>query len=137
MRVLYIHAKEFSYKPREKVKIKAVEDDKGPHSFSNTLVVFLTVEVGDFEHRKDVIPVFIDDLLKIYRKVSAKNIVIYPFAHLSSTLEEPVKALKVLKLLDVELNKRNVKYHRAPFGWYKEFKIHCLGHPLAELSRSF
>jgi threonyl-tRNA synthetase len=26
--------------------------------------------------------------------------------------------------------------HRAPFGWYKAFKISCKGHPLSELSRS-
>jgi len=28
-----------------------------------------------------------------------------------------------------------VKVHRAPFGWYKSFKISCKGHPLSELSR--
>jgi len=27
--------------------------------------------------------------------------------------------------------------YRAPFGWYKAFKISCKGHPLSELSREF
>jgi threonyl-tRNA synthetase len=35
------------------------------------------------------------------------------------------------------LKEKEVEVGRAPFGWYKSFKISCKGHPLSELSRDF
>jgi hypothetical protein len=41
----------------------------------------------------------------------------------------------VLHQIEYELKNKNFNVKRAPFGWYKSFKISCKGHPLSELSR--
>lgn len=140
MRVLYIHAKNFKYKPLEKVGITAVENiDPREYSFSDVLVVFLTIEKGDFIDRENILNSFLADVKNQLDRLKADSLVIYPYAHLSDNLEEPSKALRMLKLIDRKFKKDipGVAYHRAPFGWYKEFILHCLGHPLSELSRKF
>ena len=140
MRVLYIHAKEFSYKPVKKVKLSKVEEtDSFEKKFSNVLVVFLTVEEGDFQIRDNILNKFILDLRQHLNRLNLNSLVVYPYAHLSEKLEEPIKAIRLLKLIDKKIkeNLSIIKYDRAPFGWYKEFMIHCPGHPLSELSRKF
>jgi hypothetical protein len=61
---------------------------------------------------------------------------IYPYAHLTSTLGSPDCALGILKGLGNSLQTESIIVKRAPFGWYKEFEIHGKGHPLADLSMS-
>ncbi len=71
-------------------------------------------------------------------RVGAEAIVIYPYAHLSSRLERPARAHRVLVGLERLVASRwKGRLHRAPFGWYKRFTIRVKGHPLAELSRTF
>jgi threonyl-tRNA synthetase len=138
MRVLYIHAKSFTYRPREKVKIETVEDAETiERSFENALVAFITVEEGDFKRRQEIIDRFVDDVIDVRNRLNADIIILYPYAHLSNTLEKPPIAIRMLRLIERNLANREINLHRAPFGWYKEFMIHCLGHPLAELSRNF
>ena len=140
MRVLYIHAKEFSYKPVKKVKVSKVEETElYEKKFNNVLVAFLTVEEGDFQIRESILAKFIPDLRQHLDRLNLDSLVIYPYAHLSEKLEEPIKAVRLLKLIDKKIKEELniIKYDRAPFGWYKEFMIHCLGHPLSELSRKF
>jgi threonyl-tRNA synthetase len=138
MRVLYIHSREFLYKPREKVKIDIAEEAEPTEKiFHNTLVTFITVEQGDFNRRDEILGAFINDIMDIMQKVKAESVVIYPYAHLSNKLEKPNNAIRLLRMIHRKLEQKGVNSHRAPFGWYKEFKIHCLGHPLAELSRTF
>lgn len=142
MRALYIHAKKFYYRPREKVKIAFIENtDIKNYEFNNVLVSFITIEKGDFERRNEIYEKLISDLIETCKKLNVKDIVLYPYAHLSDNLEAPKLALRFLKLLDNKIRdtikKSNINVHRAPFGWYKEFMIHCIGHPLAEASRRF
>jgi len=140
MRVLYIHAEFFSYKPREKVNIPAVDDCESKEvSFNDVLVIFMTIEKGDFQEKDRIIKEFINDLDIHVKRINCKNIVIYPYAHLSESLESPRLALRMLRVIESSLKKRfgEYKIHKAPFGWYKEFVLKCIGHPLAELSRSF
>jgi len=68
--------------------------------------------------------------------VKASKIVLYPYAHLSSSLSSPGNAEKVLNDAVKSLSK-SFKVFTAPFGWYKAFTISCKGHPLSELSREF
>ncbi|MEM1714140.1 MAG: threonine--tRNA ligase, partial [Desulfurococcaceae archaeon] len=37
---------------------------------------------------------------------------------------------------DVASKSLQVPVYKAPFGWYKSFKLECYGHPLSELSRT-
>lgn len=139
MRTLIIHASEFSYNIKQRVKIPIVEDvDEGQtYEFRNCLVIFVTVEKDDITRLREIKGRFGEDIAVVMGQVNAESAVIYPYAHLSSNLSDPRNAIRVLKRLEDELKARGVSVHRSPFGWYKEFKLHCLGHPLSELSRSF
>ena len=140
MKILYIHAKEFSYKPIERVRISKIEETTSQEKrFENVLVIFLTVEKDDFQRKNDILIKFLEDLKQHLNRLNLNSLVVYPYAHLSEELEEPIKAVRLLKLLDKKIKEelKDAEYNRAPFGWYKEFMIHCLGHPLSELSRRF
>jgi threonyl-tRNA synthetase len=39
-------------------------------------------------------------------------------------------------MLEEQLDAVGFSVKRAPFGWYKAFKLHCKGHPLSELSKT-
>ncbi len=140
MKVLLIHAKEFRYRPIKRAQSKRVEEaDDIMKKFENALVAFLTIEEGDFKDRDIKINELINVLIEKCKEIKPDYLVVYPYAHLSNRLEDPVKAVRILKMIDLkvrdEVSKTNIKYDRAPFGWYKEFMIHCLGHPLAEAFR--
>ena len=137
MKILLIHAKEFEYEARQKAIESAEKIDgvSGQGSFENILVVFTTVEEGD-SGSKEVVRKAVNEILDVFERVKAERIIVYPYAHLSENLAKPSDAISVLKSLYSELKSRGVEVYRAPFGWYKRFKIHCYGHPLAELSRT-
>ncbi|RLG76172.1 MAG: hypothetical protein DRO12_04645 [Thermoprotei archaeon] len=68
--------------------------------------------------------------------IKASGVVLYPYAHLSPNLAPPETAISILKMFEKNLKDLGISVSRAPFGWYKEFKLECYGHPLAELSRT-
>src|SRR3989344_4283792 len=72
----------------------------------------------------------------ISHQVKSKNIVLYPYAHLSSDLASPEVAIEVLDRAEKELSRiKGFSVTKAPFGYYKEFELKVKGHPLSELSR--
>jgi len=138
MRLLFIHAEDFSYQVRD----KAVENpepltpDLERGSAKNVLVVFMSVEEGDSED-PSYISYVTDQILDVLNRVKASQIVLYPYAHLSPNLASPSKALGVLLAVYNNLREKSpVPVSRAPFGYYKAFDIKCYGHPLSELSKS-
>jgi threonyl-tRNA synthetase len=135
MRILTIHAKSFSYDVVEPA-VEGPEDLKccGKKSFENVLVVFATVESGDDEETvKDAVV----ELKNLLTQVKPLEVLIYPYAHLSTDLAPPSRALELLTKLHEEASRSlDVPVYKAPFGWYKSFKLECYGHPLSELSRS-
>ncbi|RUM48019.1 MAG: threonine--tRNA ligase [Hyperthermus sp.] len=139
MRVLLIHAKEFWFKAHRKAIDEAEEASAPPEGrASNALVVFTTVEKDDANNVDNVTSIAAADIASVASKVGADTIVIYPYAHLSSDLAPPHKAVEALQLLEEKIKEKGVgEVIRAPFGWYKEFYLHCYGHPLSELSRSY
>ena len=78
----------------------------------------------------------VKEVIKTNDQVKAENIVLYPYAHLSSSLSSPKVAVQVLKGAEEALNAEGLNVKRVPFGWYKAFEISCKGHPLSELSRT-
>lgn len=137
MKILLIHARSFEYEARSKALDEAEEFDgvKREGRFENALVAFITVEKGDASD-PSVVEKAVDEIINVYRKVGAGVVLVYPYAHLSENLAPPGEAVKMLKKVQEGLRERGVPAERAPFGWYKRFRIDCLGHPLAELSRS-
>ncbi len=130
MKLLLIHADFMEFEVRKKTRIAEPYEGKGER-VEDCLVVFTAVEEGDDDR---VVDKAVEEIRDVAKKVGANKIVVYPYAHLSSNLAPPERAKEVLKLLAEKLSEF-FEVHRAPFGWYKSFRISCKGHPLSELSR--
>ena len=137
MRTLMIHSDYLRYKTRSKTKIaEDIDDEKRVSGVDEALVAFIAVEKEDEENPELIINKAVKEILNVQNKVNAENIVIYPYAHLSSSLSNPDIAQKILKGIEAELLDNNEAVLRVPFGWYKSFELSCKGHPLSELSRN-
>ena len=130
MKILLIHSDYIEYEPKERTKF-AEDCDVNRIRVDECLVSFISVERGDSE----VVDRAVEEIEDVARKLNVDKIVVYPYAHLSSNLADPDTAVLILKEIEKKL-KNNFYVQRAPFGWYKSFKISCKGHPLSELSRS-
>jgi len=137
MRILLIHANYLKYKVRDKTRIaEDIPKEMMKGSFKESLVVFTAIEKEDETNPEAIIKNAIEEIKKVFNKVNADKIVIYPYAHLSSSLSSPEMAKKILKEMEASLKSEGFNVSRAPFGWYKAFEISCKGHPLSELSRT-
>ncbi|MBU1136066.1 MAG: threonine--tRNA ligase [Nanoarchaeota archaeon] len=135
MKILSLHCDYIKFKPLKKA-LKSAEltkEEEKEKKVNEALVILTAVEKGDNENSVKLLVKNIEDIAK---QVNAKNIVLYPYAHLSSELASPELAVDILKSTEKELKKnKKLKIKRAPFGYYKEFELKCKGHPLSELSR--
>ena len=133
-----IHAEHFEYETKEKALNEAEElnETNKSGSFKNVLVCFTTIEKDDTENLSEICKRAAQEIEKVGRRIGIRKVLIYPYAHLSDDLAPPRVALKALKTLEKAANSRGVNVSRAPFGWYKRFSIKCIGHPLAEVSRT-
>src|SRR5574341_2144591 len=138
MKVVTIHSDSITYKPLQKAIKTAEEVEKKAVTVKECLVALVSVEKKDEDNVDAVAERLAKEVLAICDQVKTKTIVLYPYAHLSSDLCHTDKALEVLKKAEGLLKKeKGYTIYRAPFGWYKEFDLHCKGHPLSELSRAF
>ena len=135
MRILTIHADFIEFEAKKKAFPGAEQGIKeGKQRVEECLVVFTAVEKNDEANLDEITKKYVQEIKNIAQQVNAKNIVLYPYAHLSSDLAAPQKAEQLLKDAEKILHEK-YKVTRAPFGWYKAFDISCKGHPLSELSR--
>ena len=130
-----MHSDFIEFEPKRKAIKAAEEIEKKLYRVEECLVVFSSVEKGDEENFDQVAEKALEEVLAVVEQVKATTIVLYPWVHLSDTPSRPDIALRVLKLMEAELKKKEFSVTRAPFGWYKAFDIKCKGHPLSELSR--
>ncbi len=132
-----IHSDYLRYKTKSKTKIaEEIEDEKKGGEFENALVVFTAVEKEDEGSRAEVVENAVSEVINVSSQVKPDNVIIYPYAHLSSSLGSPNIAKEILKDMELELKEKGINVSRIPFGWYKSFEISCKGHPLSELSRT-
>lgn len=137
MRILLIHSDYLNYNVKNKTPVaEEIEDAKKQGAFDESLVVFTAVEKDDENNPQGIVKNLVKDVIKTNDQVKAENIVLYPYAHLSSSLSSPKVAVQVLKDAEEALNAEGLNVKRVPFGWYKAFEISCKGHPLSELSRT-
>jgi threonyl-tRNA synthetase len=135
MKILSLHVDYINFKPLKKAlkKIGVLsETEKKGKKEGESLVVLTAVESGDSIEKS--VKELVKNIKDIAKQVKTKNIVLYPYAHLSNTLASPEIAVGVLEKAEKEL-KKDFKVVRAPFGYYKEFELKVKGHPLSELSR--
>ncbi|MDO9326856.1 MAG: threonine--tRNA ligase [Methanoregula sp.] len=135
MRLLLIHSDYIEYEAKKKTKI-AEECTVLSDREEEALTVFCAVESIDEEDLEGVVLQAIAEVKKTAGQVNVNKIVVYPYAHLSSDLSSPETAITVLKALKAGLEGEGFAVKRAPFGWYKSFKLSCKGHPLSELSKT-
>ncbi len=136
MKTLYIHADFMEYNVKKPTPIaEEIGEEERSGRVDEVLVAFISVEKQDEDRMEAVAREAADDLRQVAEKVGAERILLYPYAHLSSTLSSPDAGKRMLRLMEQMLAEKGVEVKRAPFGWYKAFKISCKGHPLSELSR--
>ena len=136
MQLLLIHSDYIEYEVKKSTPVaEKIEESFRSGRLDEALTAFIAVEKADESSVDEMTGKAVAEIKGVAAQVKAENIMIYPYAHLSSDLSSPKIAVSVLKAVEKELSGEfNVK--RAPFGWYKAFKISCKGHPLSELSRS-
>ncbi|MBP1929766.1 threonyl-tRNA synthetase [Methanolinea mesophila] len=135
MRLLLIHSDFIEYEAKKKTGM--AEDARIlKDSQEEALTVFSAVESVDEDDIEGVVSQAVEEISRTADQLSVENIVIYPYAHLSSDLARPDAAVAALKLMETALQDVGYNVKRAPFGWYKSFRISCKGHPLSELSKT-
>ncbi|KAF6243332.1 threonine--tRNA ligase [Nitrosopumilus sp. b1] len=130
MRILQLHCDSIEYVPTKKEIKSAEEIDPKPEKIDEVVVAFVAVEEGD---DSSVGQKAISEIKESMNKVGCKRLLLYPYAHLSSTLAAPSTALSILK--EMESSASDIEVSRAPFGWTKSYKVQVKGHPLAENSK--
>lgn len=138
MKILSLHCDYIKFKPL-KPAIKGAtlpKEEEKQIEVKDPLVIMTAVEKQD-EDNKAILTDYIKNILDLKEKIGKiEKIVLYPYAHLSSSLSNPDFAKQLLIDAEKELKKQKLEVFRAPFGFYKEFELKCKGHPLSELSRS-
>lgn len=133
MRILQLDVDSLTYelvKPESKVY---EESSEKAVTVKDALVLFITVENGDgAEIAKQAVVEAVDFM----NKVGRKELLIYPFAHLSNDLAEPREAMKIIDQMYQNVPK-GISAKKAPFGWNKKLSMSVKGYPLAEQSRSY
>ncbi|MEM0467417.1 MAG: threonine--tRNA ligase [Candidatus Thermoplasmatota archaeon] len=135
MRLLLIHSDYIEYEVKDKAIPHPEEITLKKDMLSEALTVFIAVEKTDEKNPTKSGLDAVAEIIKTAEQLKVNNIMVYPYAHLSSNLATPKKAQEILMFIEGELKKTQFLVKRAPFGWYKAFKISCKGHPLSELSR--
>jgi len=136
MKILSLHCDYIKFKPLKKA-LKSIELKEGEDKqveVEEPLGIFVAIEKQD-ESNKKIVDELVENVLDLKEKVRAERVVLYPYAHLSSSLSDPKFAQETLEAAEAALKKKKIETYRAPFGYYKEFELKCKGHPLAELSR--
>ncbi len=134
MKILQLDVDSISYELiKPEAKLYEESDRKGA-TLKDALVIMVSVEEGD---DKSVAEKAAADALEVAKKLGRKTILVYPFAHLSSSLADPKSALEAVDQLFKACQSPGIDVKRSPFGWNKRLTLSVKGHPLAEQGRSY
>ncbi|TMI07655.1 threonine--tRNA ligase [Candidatus Bathyarchaeota archaeon] len=138
MRLLLVHADRFEYEAREKAvkEPEPLDESHKKGALENGLVVFSTVEKSDEQEPEQIASNAASSIEEVLGWLKTKKVMVYPYAHLSTSLASREPAISILKSLEERLAQKGYEVSRSPFGWYKSFTITAKGHPLSELSRT-
>lgn len=137
MRVLFLHVDYLEYEVKEKALrgVPDVPEPKRHGRVEEALVCFISAEKRDEANPAAAANAAASNIVDVAGQVHTKRVVLYPYAHLSSSLAAPGPAQELFASLEKELLARGIEVHASPFGYYKSFKVSVKGHPLSELSR--
>ncbi|MFH1821941.1 MAG: threonyl-tRNA synthetase editing domain-containing protein [Methanobacteriota archaeon] len=135
MKMLLVHCDHFSYLTTKRTKL-AEEIPNGCKScaIKDALVIFVTVEKYDAKNPSKVVAKSIEEITARAKQLGAKNLVLFPFVHLSEQVSDSEAAMGITEKLYEGLKRTDYSVDKAPFGWEKVFSLTSKGHPLAESS---
>ena len=134
MRIMQLDVNSIEFEPIEP-EIKVHESaEKKKVSVKNALVLFTSIEKGDNEALASRA---VKEAMEFAAKNKINSLVVYPFAHLSSELEEPQRSMTLFHYMVKEAEKSKLKIVHAPFGWTKALTINIKGHRLSHSCRAF
>jgi len=107
MRMLQIHSDGFSYEAKRKA-LKNIPDleEKVYRTDDSCLVNFIAAETSDETNITGAATKTAEMIAAAAEEVKEKNVVIYPWVHLSETPAKPNSAIKLLKDVASDLKKR-------------------------------
>lgn len=136
MRVLELHCSSFSYAVKRSTPV-AEEPEQKNEDLTDVLVCFTCFEKKDEGQSDELVEVFVKSIEVDVSRIKCKKILIHPYAHLSTNLGSSKLAKEFFNRFRDRLAEAKIEVHRSPFGWYKAFRLGCIGHPLAEAYREF
>jgi len=134
LKVLQLHVDLVEYEPIQVESSVYEEVEKKAYRVDDALLLLVCVEKDDVV---DLASEVVRDSLEFMNRMKIRRLVIYPYAHLSTELAPPHKALGILNKIRTEASSNNIEVHYAPFGWNKRLVIAVKGHPLAEQLKSY
>jgi threonyl-tRNA synthetase len=137
MRLLLIHSDWIEYQVKQKTGkwAEPVSEEEKSLRLEEALVAFITAEKEDERDLDQISEKATSEIEGVAKQLKLNRLMLYPYAHLSSSLASPEKGKILFKKLESTLRTKGFEVKRSPFGWYKAFKLSCKGHPLSELSR--
>jgi len=136
LRVLEFHCSSFSYEVKRNTPF-AEEPEPSSEDLKDVWVCFTCFEKKDEGRSDELIERFVESIKVDISRIKFKRVLIHPYAHLSKSLGSPKLAKDFFCKLRDRLAKEKIDVHKSPFGWYKAFRLECIGHPLAEAYREF
>jgi threonyl-tRNA synthetase len=141
MRILLLHADQFRYHVTGETSVTKQLDPVPPElmegATDEVLVCMMAVEKGDAGKLPALAKKTAEEIIEHCKQVDVASVMLYPYAHLSSSLESPRGAVRVMDHVEEQLRKVDgLDVKRAPFGFYKGFEIAVKGHPLSEHGRT-
>jgi len=138
MKILLQHCDYVKFEAKKKTKLAIeLKDDQKKGKMEECLFTRFATEMEDEGHENEVIEATVASIKDVAGQVKTRKILLYPYVHLLYGAK-PSKVSTAMKLHDgmaAALKEEGYEVKQAPFGWYKEFEMHCKGHPLSELSR--
>lgn len=132
MKLLLLHCDYFSFLVTEPTKAaEEIQDGCKSCAIKDVLVIFVTVEKGDGGDPNRVINKGVEEIVSYARRLGVRNLVVFPFVHLSNEISTPEIAARIIEGLYEGLKSLNYSVSKAPFGWEKIFSMTSKGHPLA------
>lgn len=141
MRILLLHVDKFQFQVTGDTSITKqldpIPEDRLAGAVEDALVCMMAVEKGDAERADGIVRKTVGEIVEHCQRVNATKVLLYPYAHLSSSLEAPRAAVRVMDLVAAALRKADgLTVTQAPFGVYKSFDVQVKGHPLSEHGRT-